>query len=252
MQQTWLDDALDSLGTRMRAAGRTPIGYRDNGRPIWPIFGASEPPPAPPAPPAPAPPAPPTPPAPPAPPADTGFPANTPLEQMTGEQQTAYWKHHARRHEDRVKALGNLTPEQLAEIRTKADAHDALQLELGTEAEKQAAAAKAAATAEADARYRPLLVQAKFEALAAGRIEPEKLATILEPLDLSKFLATDGTPDTDKVKAYVDGIAPAMGTPPPPRPGPSSGGMGYRGTSTPGAGSVAAGRDLYAETHPKK
>lgn len=47
-----------------------PVGYRRDGRPIWPILGGSEPPNQPPAPPAPAPPAPPAPaPAPPAPPA---------------------------------------------------------------------------------------------------------------------------------------------------------------------------------------
>jgi hypothetical protein len=245
MAQQWIDNALNSLASRMTAAGRKPIGHRANGAPIWPIFGAEDDPANPVPPPAADPP-------PADPPADPGFPANTPLEQMNVEQREAYWKDKARKHEDRNKAFGKLTPEELADLRSKAEKHDELELELGTEADKKAAEARKAASAEADARYQPLLVQAKFEAAAAGRIEPEKLATILEPLDLSKFLTTDGTPDADKVRAYVDGIAPAMGTPPPPRTGPSSNGMGNRGKSTPGVGSVAAGRDLYAETHPKK
>lgn len=191
-----------------------------NGRPVWPILGAADEPAQPP------PAAPPTPPA--GDPPDPGFPANTPLEQMTPEQRESYWKDKARKHEDRNKAFGKLTPEELADLRAKAEKHDALELELGTEADKKAAEARKTAAAEADARYQPLLVQAKFEALAAGRIEPDKLATILEPLDMSKFLASDGTPDADKVKAYVDGIAPATGTAPPPRTGPSSSGQGNR------------------------
>src|SRR5690349_19240148 len=55
-------------------------------------------------PPAPTPPAPtppvPTPPAPTDPP--TGFPADTPLTEMTVEQREAYWKHQARKHESRA------------------------------------------------------------------------------------------------------------------------------------------------------
>jgi hypothetical protein len=43
---------------------------------------------------------------------------------MTEPQRTAYWRHYARQHEDRWKELGELTPEQLAELREKADAHD--------------------------------------------------------------------------------------------------------------------------------
>lgn len=40
---------------------------------------------------------------------DRGYPANTPVAEMTADQQTAYWKHHARKHENAYKGLG-LTP----------------------------------------------------------------------------------------------------------------------------------------------
>ncbi len=33
------------------------------------------------------------------------FPANTPVKEMTAEQQVAYWKASARKHEDRAKRL---------------------------------------------------------------------------------------------------------------------------------------------------
>jgi hypothetical protein len=205
------------------------------------------------APPAPVVPPAPAPPVPGPPPADPGFPTGTPVADMTVDQQAAYWKHQSRKHEDRSKAFGDLTPEALAELREKAEKQEAFEYELSSEAEKRAADARREARAEADAEYRPRLVEAKFEALSAGRIEPEKLATILEPLDLSKFLTTDGTVDAAKVSAYVDGIAPTQS--PQTRTGPSPSGQGNRSgntRSTPGTGSVAAGRDLYAETHQKK
>lgn len=186
--------------------------------------------------------------------AETGFPANTPVAEMSAQQQAAYWQDKARKHEGRVKALGNLTPEQLAELKEKADKADNLELDLGTDIEKASALAKRAAADEADAKYRPMLVNAEFKAAAAGRIAPDKLATILEPLDLSKFLAADGTPDTDKVTAYIDGIAPATGsTTATTRPGPSPSGQGQRGGQTAApAQSVAAGRELYRNRRPAR
>jgi hypothetical protein len=230
-----------------------PVGFRRDGRPIYPIRGGSEPP----APPAPTPAPVPTPPAatPPAPP-DKGFPDNTPLEQMNAEQREAYWRHYARQHEGRVRALGGLTPEQLAELKEKAARADALSDELATDSEKAVNAAKRDTQAAADAKYQPLLVQAHFRAELKGRVPDEeldaRLATITEPLDLTKFLTADGQADTAKVTAFINGIAPGTGTPapsptPPPR-GPSPSGLGQRPGSS-ASPSVASGRELYAAKH---
>ncbi len=41
--------------------------------------------------------------------ADRGYPASTPVAEMTAPQQAAYWKFHSRKHEDQLKGLG-LTP----------------------------------------------------------------------------------------------------------------------------------------------
>lgn len=183
---------------------------------------------------------------------DKGFPENTAVADMDAAQQAAYWKFQSRKHESRNAALGNLTTEQLTELRTKAQRADELELTLGTDTERAVASAKQQALAEAQAQYQPMLVKAHFLAAAAGRVDADKLATILEPLDLSKFLAADGTPDTAKVAAYVDGIAPAKGTEPITPKGPTSLGSGRRG-GTPTAGvSAAAGRDLWAQMHPEK
>jgi hypothetical protein len=195
-----------------------------------------------------------TPPAPPvegAPPADDkGFPDGTPVAEMTIEQQAAYWRTQARKHEDRVKAVG-LTPEQVKELRDKATKHDALERELMSDKDKAVAEARETARREARAELVPSLVAAEFRAAAGNRIEPARLATILEPLDLSKFLTDTGEVDTDKVTAFVNGVAPGTGTglQQPPR-GPSPSGQGRRDSSA--QPSVASGRERYAQRHGKK
>jgi hypothetical protein len=224
-----------------------------SGRVFWPVIGASEPPAppaplAPPAPPAPTPPAPPGPPAPP-----EGFPPNTPLEQMSVEQREAYWKHHSRKHEDRAKQFGDLTPEQLAELREKAARADALDEELASDKDKAVSEAKKAAKAESDATYQARLVRTEFKAALKGRVPDEELDTrltsITEPLDLSKFLTDTGDVDTVKVSTFVDSIAPAKGTPP-PKKGPTVTGHGP-GTGGDSTLSGLSGSELYDRLHKK-
>lgn len=156
----------------------------------------------------------------------------------------------SRKWEDRAKAAPK--PDEIEALREKAARVEALEYELSSDKEKAVADAKKAAQEEARSAYVPRLVSAEFRAAAAGRLEPERLATILEPLDLSKFLTDSGDVDTDKVSAFVDGIAPARGTETPPqRRGPSTDGLGRRESTTTTA-SVAAGRELYRSRHPQK
>jgi hypothetical protein len=230
--------ALSTLPTHPRTGLRA-LGITPKGRIVWPILGAEDDPDNPVQPPEPTKQA-----------ADPGFPANTPVAEMSVDQQAAYWKHQARRHEDRVKAYGGLTPEQLADLRKKAESHDALEFELMSDKDKAVAEAAQQARWAAEAEITPRLVNAEFRVAAAGRIEPDRLATILEPLDLGKFLTDDGEVDTAKVSAFIDGIAPVTGTPA-PRRGPSPEGHGRRESKATGQ-SVASGRDLYRARHPQK
>lgn len=163
---------------------------------------------------------------------DQGFPANTPVEQMTAPQREAYYKHQAQKWQGRAENsygllndLGVKTPEEVAAIKTKVEEHERLAREQMTEHERAVAEATDTAKAEVRGELIPELVRAKFEAAAAGRIEDATLATILAPLDLTKFLTTDGKVDTEKVKTYVDGVAPAKGN---QRPGPTANGNGNR------------------------
>jgi hypothetical protein len=155
---------------------------------------------------------------------DLGFPAETPVKDMTVDQQAAYWKHQSRKHEERYKAFGDLTPETLQALREKADQHDALERELMSDKDKAIADAKDAATAEATAKFAEKLVKAEFKSASAGRLDADRLKAVLEPLDLTRFLDKNGDVDEAKVASYVDSIAPKS-TAPAPR-GPSATGLG--------------------------
>lgn len=243
--QQWTNDALDTVGRTMRAAGFQPLGHRRDGREIWPVFGGDE--------------------------SDDaaaqaaakaaadaataeaaraaaaakaaaenrGFPEGTALEQMTSEQQAAYWKYHSRKHEDEAKAYRGLgmTADEIKDLKARADkqAYD-----LSTEHEKKVADAKKEADAAARAETMPEVISAKLEAAAArAGVSEEDLAKVLQFADTSKLLGTDGKVDTDKVKAFIDTIAPATGNQQ-LRHGPSTRGHGNSSSSS-GSGKTKAG-----------
>lgn len=236
------DDVLDTLSRNMYAAGRVPLGRRADGRLIWPIFGATGP-------------------------AggesgeggqggaggngnqgagqggsggagngsDLGYPPSTPVADMTVQQQVAYWQHQARKHEDRNRAYDNLTPEQLKELRDKAAKQDALEVELGTTAEKAAAEAAAKATKEAADKYEPVIARTAIHAAAATsglNVEAVDNAIKAGFTDLRQFV-TDGQVNTDRVKAYIESITPARGET--ERRGPTGAGAGRHTTSQTGS-----------------
>lgn len=172
-------------------------------------------------------------PAAPAPPVENGFPVGTPLEQMTPEQQIAYWKHYSRQHEATAKARADYDA-----IKAKADEFDKYQAANATEHEKAVKAAADAARAQALQETIPRLVAAEFRAAVAGRLTPEQLTAALEPLDMSKFLDATGNVDVAKVATHAALLAPALTPPTFPDLG-----QGQRsGTVAP---SVSAGRAMY-------
>jgi len=178
-----------------------------------------------------------------------GFPDNTKVEDMTIEQQVAYWKHHSRKHEGRVSALGNLTPEDVQALQAKAQQWDDAAADRGTETEKAVRSAYAEAEKAVMAKIQPQLVTAEFRAASVGRIDNDRLSAILEPLDLGKFLAADGSVDTAKVSSYIDGIAPAMGSSNAQTPTFPSLGQGQHAapTAAPGAAGAAAAAKRFGK-----
>jgi len=142
---------------------------------------------------------------------EPGFPANTPLEQMTAEQREAYWKHYARRNEDRVKAFGKLTPEELTTLREKASQVDALTAASRSDMEKAVDEARQTTQREADAKYLPLLAETAFRVAIGDRRPQNEVDDFIADLNLSRFLTDDGQVDTAKVLSRVEQFAPATG-----------------------------------------
>jgi hypothetical protein len=94
-----------------------------------------------------------------------------------------------------------------------------------TELEKAVAEATEAGKAEARREAAAQLVDARIEAAAANRLSELQLAQLLEGIDRARFLTEDGQVDAEKVKKFVDAVAPATA--------PADLGQGNRGSGAP-------------------
>lgn len=182
-----------------------PIGFYKNGRPIYPIMGGS-------------------PEGDPGgdsgdqggngtgqgtgagkPPGPDGFPVDTPVAEMSPDQQVAYWKHKARKHEDVAKSRQDYDSIK-AEL-------DRLRQDSMSESEKAIAEAKQAALAEgrtaALSEIGDKVIDAHMAALvSAGLLQKEDHDFLLETIDRSKIIR-DGDVDTDKLHQIVQKFFPA-------------------------------------------
>jgi hypothetical protein len=174
---------------------------------------------------------------------DLGFPANTPVAEMTLEQQVAYHRHQSRKHEQRARewqgAAGDKTPEQ---IKAALDAAEKARQDSLTDAQRQVE----------DAQKTARIESAKDGARAALELalghDPEKndQSDVIDVLDMGRFLTDDGRIDTAKVRAFAAKTAPSDKG----QGNQRDYGGGSRGGQT-GTG-VAAGRSRYQERHGKK
>lgn len=140
---------------------------------------------------------------------DTGFPADTPVADMTEGQQAAYYRHQARKHEDRYKdwqrTLGGKTA---AEIAAERDELERLRASSRSEAENAVEEAKRTTRAEVTQQYGTRLVAAEFKALLT-HVPDERREQIIGGLNLTSYITESGDVDTDKVKSFAAAIAPA-------------------------------------------
>lgn len=106
------------------------------------------------------------------------------------------------------------------------------ELERAQMSEQELAVAEAIEKAKTETRaeYSGVLVAAEVKVAATGLLDPEQIDSLLDSVDLTKFLTDDGQVDTDRIKSFVEGIAP-KGT-----GRPLDLGQGARST-TPGLGS---------------
>lgn len=174
-----------------------------------------------------------------------GFPDNTPVDQMTVEQQAAYHRHQARRHEDRNKELLRITGGRYGDdLRADLDELARLREQGLTNAERAVAEARreaetATRTAVA-AEFATKLVRAEFRA-ALAHVDGDRRDQIIEGLNLSAYVTDGGEVDTDKVNAYATTIAPAD-----KGEGAPDYGAGRRRTPT--KTGVAAGAEMFAQS----
>jgi hypothetical protein len=135
----------------------------------------------------------------PAAPVDNGFPAGTPVAEMSQEQQTAYWRHYARTHE----TVSKQKDKELEAEREKNKTAD----------EREADRLRAEGAAAASGPLLASAVEGQLRALT-GRSE-EDITSALEFIDTTRFL-TDGALDKGKVAAYAATLGTVAATAPTP------------------------------------
>jgi hypothetical protein len=158
---------------------------------------------------------------------------------MTAEQQVAYWRSHARKHEDRLKSI-DVTPEELTRLR-EADA-EMQKLADASRTDMERVEARATAAEQRVAAMEPELLRLQA-ALKAGL--PGDVAAKLMAASRRIVGSTPEEYEADAVD-YFSGTPIQFAPPTPPPPPVMDQGARQTGKQTP---SVAAGRDLWADKH---
>lgn len=137
---------------------------------------------------------------------------------MTAEQREAYWRHYARRNEDRLKQMSDY--EDLKKVK---ESYDALVAASQTDQERAVAEARRQGHAEAMGQAGGRLVEAYVRAAAAGRLDDERVNALLDGMDRAKFLdQKTGEVATDRVYQFVHALAPAAPAPAVPATAPEA------------------------------
>lgn len=172
---------------------------------------------------------------------DKGFPADTPVAEMKPEEQAAYWRAQAQKHEGRNKEILGITGGKYGDdLRNLLAEADTARREKMTADERAIEDAKRQAREETTREYGPRSVRAAFDLLLGDMPEQERNDEI-DLLDLSKFLKQNGDVDTAKVRQFAQKIAPPVKD-----EGTQRRNYG-QGSHTRGQSSgVAAGAEMYA------
>lgn len=128
---------------------------------------------------------------------------------MTGEQQVAYWQHHARKWQQRAEGMNDYD-----QLKQTAEQYQRLVEASQTEQERAVVEARRQGRTEALSETGGQLVDQWMRAAANGRLPEEGVNALLQGLDRSRFLKSDHSVDTDKVFAFVSTIAPASAAAP--------------------------------------
>lgn len=173
---------------------------------------------------------------------ERGYPEGTPVADMTAEQQAAYWKSHARKHEDRIKAI-DVTPEELARLRASDAEMQKLADASRTDMERIEARAVSAEQRVTQLEPELLRLQAAVKAALPAEVSAKLIAG-------ARRIVGSTAEEYEADAADYFGSAPIQFAPPAP-PVPPALDQGSRQTGKQ-APSVAAGRDLWADRHGNK
>jgi hypothetical protein len=193
---------------------------------------------------------------------DPGFPANTPVAQMTAEQQAAYWRDQSKKQQslaEKFAKLGDFDTVKKALDDAEASRQSAL-TEQQKAVEAAEAAAKTAGYEEARDKFARPAVAAILLARTKRADEKDEDATarvkgVVDALNVAAFLDEHGVLDAAKVETFAQSLAPTD----------SNGGSGQHGdpladvlrrqspTPVGSGGSVKAIEDeVYARLSTKK
>jgi hypothetical protein len=141
---------------------------------------------------------------------DRGYPANTPVAEMTPQQQTAYWRYHARKHENAYKGLGLTPGQEAAELQRLRERDAALK-----EREDAELSDVERLTKERDE------FAVKAQELEIAHIRTNAATAVGLPADMAQFITAV---EADKAKEQAETLKARMAP-----PGPAGGhDQGYR------------------------
>ena len=199
---------------------------------------------------------------------DLGFPKDTPLDQMTPEQEAAYWKHQSKVQQKKFEAE---EAKNKAAAKAAADAADAAteqarlaaldenQRAIETSRSEGFAAGKADGLLEGSSKHLDAAVKGMLIALTKGASEPfedasDRVSGAIEFADMTKFIGDDGELDAAKVQTFAKSIGSADSGGTAPGGFPLFDAMQRQTTPAPGAtGSVAVmEQQVYDRIKPKQ
>jgi hypothetical protein len=132
--------------------------------------------------------------------ADKGFPENTPVKEMTTEQQAAYYRYQNRQTDNKLAAFKGVTPQQVQELQTELEGLREKSLSADQKAIKDA---EKAARAAADADWLPKLQTAQLRAIASDVLKGDQLEAWLSGMNPAAFAGETGEIDQEKVIGHL-------------------------------------------------
>ena len=143
---------------------------------------------------------------------DFGYPDGVPVAKMAVEHQVAYWRRHARKHEDANKNA--VSPEEAETLRARVAELENERLTADERATNDAIAqARDEGRQAATAELLPVIQDAQIRGYASTVIEGPRLDAWVSKANVSHFLAEDGSVDGPAVVEYLTALFGAPAAP---------------------------------------